>query len=453
MPMRVLFFIVFSFFSVILPSASQDRLNSGPPTMEQAISNNLRMLSHVRENPEEKTQALERLREKLTARGLTDIDAKLADIGKIFDEASVMDDASFEQNKRQLVMRILSKLRGDKQVPATAASPVSAKEVIPWIDVHDHFIGRADFTNAAQEALAAMKEGGTTMMIIMPPPNDGVRPASDCDSFASAIRSQSPHFAFLGGGSILNAMIMQTPNPNAVNAALRSQFEKKAENILKMGASGFGEMAAHHLSLHGASHPYETVPADHPLFLLLADIAARHDVPIDIHFDVVTEDIKTPETLLESPNNPERLSANLAAFERLLVHNAKAKIVWAHAGSDNIGHWTTELSRKMLEKHPNLYMSLRLGPGLSPENFPLTPDGSLKPEWLQLFKDFPGRFVIGDDQFFMGKLTKTGSIAGELHNKAPLCRQLTSVFLKALPPDLARKIATENAIALYKLKK
>jgi hypothetical protein len=39
-----------------------------------------------------------------------------------------------------------------------------------------------------------------------------------------------------------------------------------------------------------------------------------------------------------------------------------------------------------------------------------------------------------------------------LAKKIPPTRELSPVFLNSLPPDLARKIASENAIALYKLK-
>lgn len=96
-------------------------------------------------------------------------------------------------------------------------------------------------------------------------------------------------------------------------------------------------------------------------------------------------------------------------------------------------------------------MSLRLGPGHAPENFPLTRDGQIKPDWLQLLKDFPTRFVIGDDQFIAAPSFQGSGAATSFAGKAPLSRALTTVFLNALPPDLARKIASENAIALYRL--
>jgi len=55
------------------------------------------------------------------------------------------------------------------------------------------------------------------------------------------------------------------------------------------------------------------VPADHPSLLMLSDVAARHDVMIDVHFDLVVEDIPRPDYL--SGDNPPVLKRNLDAFE------------------------------------------------------------------------------------------------------------------------------------------
>ncbi len=334
---------------------------------------------------------------------------------------------------------------------AAGGSVAPHASTVHWIDVHNHLIPgeRRDFSGSFSAALTVMDQIGISRMIVMPPPHNST--GYDYDAFVAALHQNSTRFAFLGGGGSLNVMLQQAGEKPAVSESLRQQFKQKADDIIRQGAAGFGEMAIHHLSLHGQDHPYENVSADHPLLLLLADIAARYDVPIDIHFDVVIKDIPTPNWLT-SPNNPKVLHSNLAAFERLLDHNPKAKICWAHAGSDNIGHWTTDLSRRLLQKYPNLYMSLRLGLGRAPENFPLTPDRQTKPEWLCLLKDFPNRFVIGSDNFIASASFHGRGTAAVLAKKIPPTRELSPVFLNSLPPDLARKIASENAIALYKLK-
>ncbi len=115
--------------------------------------------------------------------------------------------------------------------------------------------------------------------------------------------------------------------------------------------------------------------------------------------EAVPQDMPLPAGLKSPPNAP-RLHANIAAFERLLSHNPRAKIIWAHLGSDNTGYRTVELDRRLLLAHPNLYMEIKTDPQSHGLNYPLAADGKLKPEWLQLFTDFPDRFVIGSDQHY-----------------------------------------------------
>ena len=321
---------------------------------------------------------------------------------------------------------------------------------IEWIDVHVHLIAdrmTSDYRGAVGAALTAMDEAAITKVVVMPPPQPAGAGAIEIDAFVAALAPRA-RFAVLGGGGSLNGMIQDT-KPDAVDDAVRRSFEARANDIIRQGAVGFGEITAHHLS-HAPGHPYERSEPDHPLFLLLADVAARHNAVIDFHFDLVTEETKAPEWM-SVPPNPPTFRANLPAFERLLEHNRGARIVWAHAGSDMLGWWTADLSRRLLAKHPNLSMSLRMVPGRAPQNHPLGPDGAVKPEWLSVFQEFPDRFVIGGDQFFVSPSVRGGGPAMSFAQRAPMARQRTRAFLAALPPDLARKIATENAIRLYKL--
>jgi len=270
----------------------------------------------------------------------------------------------------------------------------------------------------------------------------------DYESFLPALKRSAGRFAFLGGGGSLNPMIQDAARNGKIGEEIRRKFAEKAEEILRKGALGFGEVTAHHLSLT-SGHPYESVPADHPLLLLLADIAARHDVVIDLHLDPVAEQMNLPGRLL-SPPNPAVLQPNVEALERLLAHNRRAKIVWAHAGSDPLGHWTVSLSRNLLRRHPNLYMSLRLGGGV-PRNLVLDAGGEIKPEWLRLFRDVPSGFVIGSDQFIPSSRVRGSGPGLFFAQRAPLVRERTKTFLSRLPADRLQKIAYENAMHLYKL--
>lgn len=224
-------------------------------------------------------------------------------------------------------------------------------------------------------------------------------------------------------------------------------------------------MAAEHFSLH-AGHPYISAPPDHPLFLLLADLAAGHDVPIDLHMEAITEDIQRDDLCKIShvcdpgTENPETFRENITAFERLLRHNRHARIIWVHAGWDNTGHRNAELTRRLLGDHPNLYIQLRpLTPGRVSEvgrpNSILVPvsDGSvqlkIRRKWVDLIADFPERFVVGLDSFY-------SKFKPDLPDDffvpfLKLGQDFVGLLYQQLPQDVADKVAFDNAVRIYRL--
>ena len=348
-------------------------------------------------------------------------------------------------------------------VAAIACGPVRAQASQPWIDVHVHLIGgapqRADFGAAIGAALSAMDESGARAAVVMPPPQAKGMALYDWREFAALLRGHPGRFAFLGGGGTLNVLLHDAANSREIDARKRAEFERVAQEILSAGAAGFGEIAAHHLSLqHG--HPYEWAAPDHPLLLLLADIAARGNAVIDLHLDLVPRDAGPPPRLQST--NPALLRENRAAFERLLAHNRRARIVWAHAGSDPLGNWTWSLSRGLLAAHPNLYMSLRL-PGRMPggvkpgaaggfmPHFIVAPGGDINPDWLRLLQEFPDRFVIGSDQFHANPVMSGSGPGLEAARFNANARALTRRLIEQLPPDLARRITIDNAVRLYRM--
>jgi len=314
------------------------------------------------------------------------------------------------------------------------AQPVAA--LSPFIDVHAHL--EAETADVSiQAARQAMKSENAAKILFLPAPyTAGDTGRVDSDVIAAAEKKSPGAFAFLGGGGTLNATIQEAMRTGNAGGEVQRTFRERAEEIVRQGAVGFGEMTAEHFA--GAT-PYQYAPADHPLFLMLADIAAQHGVVIDLHMEAVPQAMKLPPDLKTPPNRSE-LHENIAAFERLLAHNPRTSIVWAHAGSDNTGYRTPDLCRRLLRGHPNLYMQLKVDP-LSPgKNYPLVATGGrIKAEWLQLFQDFPDRFVIGTDQHYL--MPATG----------PQRWQEAVLLLNQLPGDLRRKIGTENAVRIYRL--
>ena len=73
------------------------------------------------------------------------------------------------------------------------------------------------------------------------------------------------------------------------------------------GAAGFGEMISYHLCMT-QRHSFKKAIPNHPLYLLLADIAAERDVPIDIHMEAVATAAPMPVRLRRAGDkNPANL--------------------------------------------------------------------------------------------------------------------------------------------------
>src|SRR5262245_29655606 len=315
-----------------------------------------------------------------------------------------------------------------KAIEAAPAAPAAAAvpALTPYVEAHTHF-DAADAAGAMRAAVAALARQNAAMVLLQMPPDTFDHPGHyDAEVVLAEAKKYPGKIGVLGGGGTLNAMIIQSAATGDASAAVQNKFKQRAEELLREGVIGFGEMTAEH---YAGVTPYQYAPADHPLYLLLADIAAEHGVPIDLHIEAVPEDMAVPATV-KVPPNPPRLHANIAAFERLLAHNPRAKIIWAHAGADGTGFRTPELCRRLLKAHPNLFMEIKTDPNNHGLNYPLA-DGKIKPDWLALFTEFPDRFVMGSDQHYP-----------EPKAAEQRWQELVRLF-NQLPPDVRRKIGTE----------
>ena len=271
------------------------------------------------------------------------------------------------------------------------------------IDVHNHLFGgkglnEKAFAQALKVAAQTMENLRISKMILMPPPLQygGNKNKYDIDLLKNIIKKYPGKFALIGGGGTLNVLIQEAIHKGKVTKKMKKDFKDHAASLIKLGAVGFGEMSIDHFCL-GDKHNYHYSPPDHPLFLLLADLAAKYDVPIDVHMEAVPVDMQMPERLQKFEKNPKILKANIPAFEKLLKHNPKAKIIWSHIGWGNTGKRDVNLTRALLKKHPNLYMSFKICyQDAFESNRPIEKQtNNVKPEWIALIKEFPDRFFLG----------------------------------------------------------
>lgn len=338
-------------------------------------------------------------------------------------------------------------------------------DVPRWIDTHVHLVSgvtntTGDWPGAVRAAIADMDKNHIGTAIVMPTPQPPGSTLYDIADFADAVKKHPGRFAFLGGGGTLNPMIHNDPDAETVDEATKQKFAAIANGIIDAGALGFGEMSANHLSVADA-HSYHRSRPDHPLFLLLVEIAAKRNVPIDFHMDAVAEPISTPQKLKDmSQRNPPTLTPNLAQFEKLLAHERGARIVWAHAGVDHTGVLSVELIRRMMGAHPNLYMSIKALPQSPEPNTALAREGRLRPDWRKLIAEFPDRFVMGTDRFYGSSATgmapggrgTTRVSAGSIFMERTVpMTTAAQTLLSQLPPQLAQKVAVDNVKAIYRL--
>jgi hypothetical protein len=306
-----------------------------------------------------------------------------------------------------------------------------------------------DYVAAFENLLKQMDEYAIEKVLLMSPPRtyDNV----DNEEFNELLKLKKKYpdrILVAGGGNLLNPIIHKY-KPNKVTSAIKKQFKEKAEYLIGKGITAFGEMTALHLSFSNR-HVFEETLPDHPLFLLLSDIAAEYNIPIDLHMEAVPRDIPTPNGFNRvSSLNPSYLQANIDSFERLLSHNRKTRIVWQHIGWDNTGYMTISLLRKLLNKHPNLYLALRVEErtttvgGESMPNRIVDKNWKILPQWLEFFKQFPDRFVIGTDEFF--------GIPGK-SRRSPQSFEETWQMFNQLPDDLKRKFGRTNPVEIYNIK-
>lgn len=343
-----------------------------------------------------------------------------------------------------------------------------AEEDAGYIDTHVHLgaMGRegamamqrsgsteAYYKEVADNLISMMDEMGVEKVVIMSPPksdaNAGKRGYDTAENFLKLAQGYPRRIYAAAGGNTLNPVIHRYGG-GEVTPAVKAEFEREAERLADLGIVAFGETTALHLSMQ-EHHIYSEVQPDHPLYLSLADVAARRDIPIDLHMEAIPEDTHTPEGLTRaSSRNPDTIIANIPGLERLLAHNRKARIVWQHIGWDNVGGMDAALIRRLIEAHPNLYLSLRVERrlfriGESRSGMPnriVDREWNIKPEWLRLMSDHPDRFMIGTDEFIQaaGGRTRPQDSFYETWNMAD-----------RLSPELAKIVGRDNAARIYKL--
>lgn len=301
-------------------------------------------------------------------------------------------------------------------------NPIDEPDVIvkfegKYIDVHTHIMPAG---MSIEEIIQNMDTEGIDIMVIMETPTAIYKGTPQVDyGIPGAAQKYPSRFIVLYGGEAIT-LLDSVINRGSYTPAEEEKYTALLEDAMKTGKyRGLGEIALRHVSIEGKGADV-TIPGDHPWMFIMSDIAAKYNVPIDIHMDIVGGE-----------------DSGIAGLEKLLDHNSKTKIIWSHTAwsRTNYESSTIELIRELMEKHPNLYSSIKI----QTETAFLDDNNKIKSEWLALFGDFPERFMIGSD-------IKPGERPNEFkyvkaHRK----------FLEQLPSDILKQIERENAEKIFQI--
>lgn len=296
-----------------------------------------------------------------------------------------------------------------------------------FIDTHAHAITSS---YPLSRVISDMDKYHVDKMVIMQPPADLYRYQKPAElGIPEAGQKYPSRFLMLYQGPAFK-LLQEVANRGSFSPKEEKQFKTLVEEAAKSGIyAGFGEIALRHFPqpyLTGKEKAARdiTIPGDHPWLLALTDIAAKYGLPIDIHI--------------------EPSSDTLPGFEKLIAHNPEAKIIFDHAGWYNTGEGTASLFSTLMSKYSNLYASIKIRKPASADQAKtaiLQADGQINEDWMNVFKEYPERFMIGSDVKF-GLPSEEGDVEK--------CYALTRKFLGKLPPDLSKKIMSENAKLLFK---
>jgi hypothetical protein len=135
-----------------------------------------------------------------------------------------------------------------------------------------------------------------------------------------------------------------------------------------------------------------------PVVRQVADLAARHGLFLHCHCDAAAVEI-------------------LAGLARGVT------VLWAHAG---MSAGPAEVGR-LVDAWPNLRVELALRSDVAP-------GGHLDPAWRDLFVRYPERFMMGTDTWIPSRFAEYVDVQSNART-----------WLRQLPPDVASRLASENA--------
>lgn len=257
---------------------------------------------------------------------------------------------------------------------AAVATRAPSTDPVALFDAHVHYSADARQRFTIDEVLAILRDAGVRRALVSSTPDDGT----------IALYERAPEIVvpilrpYRGPGEIGT-----WTRDGTVVAYLTSRFRPGVHR-------GIGEF---HLT------PGE---ADLPVVRQVVAMAVREDLMLHAHADA-------------------------RAVEELLRIDARARVLWAHAG---MGESAATVGA-LIDRHPQLLVELALRSDVAP-------DGRLDPEWRALFLRHPDRFMYGTDTWI-----------AERWNALVDSAESARIWLRDLPEGVAHAIAYGNAERVF----
>lgn len=122
------------------------------------------------------------------------------------------------------------------------------------------------------------------------------------------------------------------------------------------------------------------------------------------------------------------IHSDAAPIEAIFAYEPGVKILWAHAGMSE----PASVVGALLDKHERLWTELSFRAGA------VARGGKLDEQWKAVLLRHSGRFMVGTDTYVTSRWGSYAELIAE-HRR----------YLDLLPPEVAKKIAWENAVRLF----
>lgn len=316
--------------------------------------------------------------------------------------------------------------------PNRPARPFAEPYRGPLFDTQAHLDparGMPTITNPGVVA-TAMAQAHVGGLILMPVPAVGrLTGADDLGRRLDSLRENSDgRISIMCGSDYLSGWMSTAASSGRIPAGIDQQMARLRGDLQSGRCIGAGEIGFRHYDKSGRA-PVVDLPAGYPPLLAIADTAAAAGVWLALHAEPV------------APDGSRHDAEVFGTVGLMFQHTPNLRLRLSHTGMTNPHN-----ARALLHAFPNLMMSILPH---APEDWwsnlesVTNADEAIYTDWATLFEDMSERFTVGTD-FMFGRHDDAHAI----EDYARLIH-LTRRMLGSLSPEVAKRVAWQNAVRAF----